>query len=426
MIAKVTIRKEKILADGKHPIVVRLTRSGKRRFSFTDVSVHPNDWDWDKGCLKVVRACSPSHRNWEKYQSYKSTAEFIRDKQKAYDDAIEKLVKTGRLFTFDKIFKMVEKPPQQDITVFMLFDIRMEEFAQQDNYGQERTYNDTYLRLKDFMNEKDLMFFELDAEILISFRRYLHERGNKMGTIHRHLRCLRAIWNLAINREIAEQNDYPFKKNKEIMKGLKTRFNSHPLTKTEIEGIRHLKPEDAPEGSLRFHARNYFMFMYLGHGHNIGDLARFKWDDIRDGRLYYTRYKTRNKVTEIGSFKITPEMQRILDWHRAHWKKLKQLHNPYIFPILNGFHQTEKQKQCRIHRVTGEINQALKQIGEIIGTQTNLTTYTARHSMANQLVRLGVDITKIKEILRHQNIQTTQHYIAQFDTEELDKAVANL
>jgi site-specific recombinase XerD len=128
----------------------------------------------------------------------------------------------------------------------------------------------------------------------------------------------------------------------------------------------------------------------------------------------------------MGSFEITDELQRILGWYRKHWREIKQLHNPYIFPILNGFHQSEKQKITRSEKVRKTVNASLKEIGEMIGASIKITTYTARHSLANELVRTGQNVSLIQQVLRHQSIQTTQHYLKQFDTREIDRAIANL
>ena len=429
MIAKVTIRKDKKLKNGNYPIAVYLIAHGKKEKRHTGTSVQEDLWDLEKNILKPVRPCAPVHKNWDNYQEYKRLRDFILDKQQQYDQLIDKLTKSGRPFTFDKVFTQIESPPQESISVFSLFKTRMLKWEEQENYGQVRIYKDTYYRLKDFLGDKDLMFFELDAEVLLEFRKYLTKRGNKNGTIFRHLRTVKAMWNHAIDLGIAHQNDYPFRRNKEIMKGLKTAFNSKPLTREDIDKIRHLDKIDKiaiKPGSKIWHAKHFFLFMYLGHGHNIGDLARFKWSDIREGRLYYTRYKTRNKVPVIGSFKISNEMQDILTWYRQHWRDIRQVNNPYIFPVLNGFHQTEKQKQTRINRVIGEINLELKRIAKEIGTPVDMTTYTARHSTAYAMVKNGVSLPEIQQVMRHSGIQTTQHYIKQFDTEEIDKAVSGL
>lgn len=369
MNAKVTIIKSRTNKDGEHPIFVILRSKGKRKLKQTSVCVEVSDWDYTNERLRHRMPVAPDHPNYEQYQRYRSTRGFIEDKQKAYDNKIEELVKTGKPFTMDRLIELVENPVQQSISVFSLFDARIKEFERDERHGQVRIYKDTLNRVKHFFKNKDLMFFEFSESELMRFRKYLVDRGNAPGTIFRHLRTVRAMWNIAIDRQIARQNDYPFRKNSDIMAGLKVSFNSKPLTRAQIDEIRSLDHNKIPEGSELWHARNYFIFMYVGHGHNFADLSRFKWSDIQNGRIHYVRYKTRGKVQTMGSFEITDELQRILGWYRKHWREIKQLHNPYIFPILNGFHQSEKQKITRSEKVRKTVNASLKEIGEMIGAR---------------------------------------------------------
>ncbi len=423
MKAKVTIYTHKTLADGKHPVVVILRKQSKRKVYSLGINIHPSEWDDKAGWLKKVMPVKVDDPGYETYKNYRSNLEFILKKQHDYDRMIEELIRLGKPFNFDTVIARVENPPEMEITVQKLFEKRIQDYKHDDNPGQARLYGDTLRRINDFSDNRQLMFYQLDFDWHMNFKRYLTLRGNKKGTLHRHLRTIRAVYNMAIRMGIARQQDYPYKLHPEIMQGLKSSFNSKALTRAEIQQIRDL---DLEEGSDIWHARNYFMFMYLGHGHGIGDLARFKWDDIEGGRLYYVRFKTRRKVNQRDSFLLTAEHLKILSWYRVHWKKLRQLHNPYIFPILNGFHRTEEQKMNRILKVSKQINAELKVIGEKIHATIKVTTYTARHSMANNLVDAGVDIVKIKQILRHQSIETTQHYIKQFDKKDIDEAVGLL
>lgn len=56
----------------------------------------------------------------------------------------------------------------------------------------------------------------------------------------------------------------------------------------------------------------------------------------------------------------------------------------------------------------------------------NISTYTARHSFATVLKRSGANIAYISESLGHNNLQTTEHYLASFEKEERQKNAALL
>ncbi len=47
----------------------------------------------------------------------------------------------------------------------------------------------------------------------------------------------------------------------------------------------------------------------------------------------------------------------------------------------------------------------------------SLTTYTARHTAVTVLVRAGVPLSDIKDMLGHSSIKTTESYVASLDIE---------
>ena len=70
----------------------------------------------------------------------------------------------------------------------------------------------------------------------------------------------------------------------------------------------------------------------------------------------------------------------------------------------------------------GHINTALKQIARQLEIDINLTFYVARHTMATTLKRKQVSTDVIKEVMGHQDIKTTQIYLAKFGSEVINKA----
>jgi site-specific recombinase XerD len=101
---------------------------------------------------------------------------------------------------------------------------------------------------------------------------------------------------------------------------------------------------------------------------------------------------------------------------------LKPYLENYIFPILNkNVHQTNAQITNRIHKITAQINDDLKEIGKMVGIDIPLSTYVARHTYASVLKRGGASVAKISQALFHTNLKTTQIYLKDFSDEEIDK-----
>ena len=59
-------------------------------------------------------------------------------------------------------------------------------------------------------------------------------------------------------------------------------------------------------------------------------------------------------------------------------------------------------------------------IGKALGID-HISTYTARHSFATVLKRSGANIAYISESLGHQDLKTTENYLASFEREEREK-----
>jgi site-specific recombinase XerD len=52
------------------------------------------------------------------------------------------------------------------------------------------------------------------------------------------------------------------------------------------------------------------------------------------------------------------------------------------------------------------------------GMDKRITIYSLRHTLATELLRQGVDIVTVKEILGHSDIRTTMHYLHTLKVEE--------
>ena len=63
----------------------------------------------------------------------------------------------------------------------------------------------------------------------------------------------------------------------------------------------------------------------------------------------------------------------------------------------------------------------MKIVGQELGFTETITTYTARHSYATTLKRSGANIAYISESLGHNDLSTTEHYLASFEKEEREK-----
>ena len=174
--------------------------------------------------------------------------------------------------------------------------------------------------------------------------------------------------------------------------------------------IKLIEDLELPEGSKLWHTRIFFLFSFYTMGMNFADMARLKLENINDGRIDYTRQKTRKKY----SIKINASIQEIIDQYIE-----KKEPAEYVFPIILR-HGNKSQEFKDVSEKRRKYNQYLKDIAILIGIETNLTSYVARHSWATIAKHKGVPIAAISEGMGHEDVKTTEVYLDSFDSEVLD------
>jgi site-specific recombinase XerD len=113
----------------------------------------------------------------------------------------------------------------------------------------------------------------------------------------------------------------------------------------------------------------------------------------------------------------------ILEYYR---KQPSHEDNKYIFPILNETHATALSKSYRLKKIRSQYNKALDEVATLAGLNINLTSYVARHTFANVLKQGGADKSMIQEAMGHEDMKTTEIYLADLDPEVLGKSVNGL
>ena len=169
--------------------------------------------------------------------------------------------------------------------------------------------------------------------------------------------------------------------------------------------------DDGSETTARY--RDYWLFLYLCNGINVADFVKLRYRDIVDGEICFVRQKTERTTKTRKEIRavITERMQAIID----RWGNRKAADN-FIFPILDGT-EDAVQRHAKTIAAAGSINVRMRTIGQALGIG-NISTYTARHSFATVLKRAGANIAYISESLGHQDLKTTENYLASFEREE--------
>ena len=251
---------------------------------------------------------------------------------------------------------------------------------------------------------------------LQKFENYLLIAGKSYTTVSMYMRALQSIINDAKDAGALKASQYPFGKGKYDIPQHEGR--NIALTIADISKIVKYECEtDTIEK-----CRDLWFFSYLCNGANITDICKFRYSSIRNGEICFYRQKTvaRAKKKKLIHAVITPEMETII----KRWGNPGGHPDDFIFPFLKGGESPTDERRI-IKNITRLMNNKMKSIGAQLGI-ANISTYTARHSYASVLKRAGANIAFISENLGHNDLKTTETYLASFEQEERVKNAALL
>lgn len=394
--------KSKTLSNGESPLMLQVSKSGKRKYQSLGISIKPRYWDFTRNKPK------PNCPNKDYIQK------IILDKQTELQQRMLELNSEQKEYTTTTLLNDENKKFELK-TVSEFYQELIEEYRVNNKCGNRLIYKSSYNSLKVFTNDTlDIPFSAIDITWLNKYERWLRSKGNEETTMSLMFRTLRSTYNKAIKAKCARKSEYPFDEFKINKFDVSTQKRA--IAKTEV--LKFTK-DVCPIGKRQYIqlSKDIFMFSYLCGGINFTDIANLTKANIIEGkRLHYIRQKT-GKLIKIG---LSEEAMKIIERYATESKG-------YLFPILNAnLHKTPLQKQNRIHKILGKVNINLKLIAAQLGVEGNLTTYVARHSFASVLKKSGVNIALISEALGHSDIATTQIYLDSFDNEQIDAAMKNL
>ena len=393
--------KSKTLSNGESPLMLQISKNGKRKYKSLGISISPKFWDFTKNRL---RTNCPNKEYIQK---------IIFDKQAEIQQHILELNSEQKEYTPTSLLND-QKNKFELKTVCQFYLELIEQYAQESKCGNRLIYKSSFNSLKTFTHDKlDIPFSDIDTDWLKRYEKWLRSKGNKETTISLMFRTLRSTYNKAIKAKCARKSDYPFDEYK--INKFDTTTQKRAIAKTDVLKFTTEVQSIGKQQYMEL-SKDIFVFSYLCGGINFTDIANLTNENIQNGRLHYIRQKTKKPI-KIG---IPQEAMQIIE-------KYSKESNGYLFPILNSkVHKTALQKQNRIHKILGKVNKNLKLLAAQLGVEANVTTYVARHSFASVLKKSGVNIALISEALGHSDIATTQIYLDNFDDEQMDEAMKSL
>ncbi|KAB2912955.1 site-specific integrase [Oscillatoria amoena NRMC-F 0135] len=400
---KLLLRTAKTLADGTHPIVIRITVNRKSKFIFTGKTAKVSQWDAAAG---LTTKKHPLHNELNIYLG-----------QRLLDAQTEllELQRQKKGFSAGTVREII-KDNKPSMTFVQFCDKLLAELKEQGRIGTRSTYRTVkYSILRFTNNNQSLTFSDIDVAFLTKYEQYLKANGFKISYVKTQLNKLKAIVGKAILDRVVKKNNNPFLEYS--LSHLRPEYQHRSLDKDTLEKLLSYQAE---EGTSKHDTINFFTFSYYCWGMNFTDMAKLQWKNIYNGRLVYNRSKT-GKLHNI--LLLAPAL-KVIEYYK-HLKYGENVIPPaedYIFPILDpDKYNTASKMANRIELKLSMTNRCLKTIADELELGENVTFYMARHTFATQLLRKDVATAKIQNMLGHSSERMTQTYLDSFKNDELDE-----
>jgi integrase/recombinase XerD len=329
-----------------------------------------------------------------------------------FNDAKSKAVKIAENltpFTFDvfehKMFDAVNSG--SDLADHYTDTIKR--FERLNKIGTASNYRLSQKSLKTYaLREKiPFVFNSITPQFLEDYELFMTgELERSVTTVSMYLRALRAVFNKAKQANAILPEQYPFGKyGYTIPTGDKV---NKALSKEQLAILRDGTAE-TPEQQK---AKDFWFLSYYSRGMNIKDIALLKFENLNEKNIEYLRAKTRDtgkKKPKTIVVSLGDELRVLINKYKCETSNAKD----YVFPILTKGMTANQQHRC-IQNFTRFINQNFKKYAKQNGIEAAVSTYWARHSFSNIIIRNGASIALLSQALNHSDIKTTENYIGSF------------
>ena len=291
--------KSKTLSNGEHPLMLRISKDGKKKYQSLGISVNPKFWDFQKNKPK------PKCPNLEYLQKIILDKKLELQKKKLEIKSDQKEYSAATLLEANANLLVAK-------TVDCFYKEIIAQCEINNKCGNRLVYLNSYNSLKRFTNGKlEIPFNSINVAWLEKYEKWLRSNGNKETTISLMFRTLRSTYNKAIKERCAHLSDYPFQEYK--ISKFDTSTQKRAIAKTDMLKFTETSQ---PIGQKKYVelSKDIFIFSYLCGGINFTDIANLTQENIVNGRLHYIRQKT-GKLIKIG---IPQEAMQIIkkytDW----------------------------------------------------------------------------------------------------------------
>ena len=317
----------------------------------TEYKLFVSEWDRHSETVVLHHISTGQERN-NYLLSIGSRIKWDKDR---LNKIIHALSQSGTFVTDDIVMRFHDNRQELSFNAYI-----SQQIARLKRLGKIRTsetYTAALRRFSGFMNDKEVLFDQLNADLFAEYEAYLKGRGNTPNTISFYMRILKAVYNRAVEDGLTEQR-HPFK-------SVYTGVEKTMKRAISLNDLKRIKGLDLSLKPNLDYARDMFLFCFYTRGMSFIDMAYLRKKDLQNGILSYRRRKTGQQLF----IKWEKCMQGILDKYPVN-------ETEYLLPIITKRDEDyRKQYTNELHRV----NHLLKKIGKQLDLPIPLTMYVGRH-----------------------------------------------
>lgn len=369
-------RKNQLNTQGKALIQIECYLNGRNKYFSTQIYIEPTHWNNKTrsikqeypNAIKLNKQIAETMRNFENYELDKINA--------------------GKPFNLGMLNDFLNGNEIKTFTEFMELEIKNSSISS----ATRKAHETTIKRLKEF--KKVVYFEDITFEFLHDFETFLRKitityknlPPKKLGqnTIFKYFKNLKTYVNLAINKDLMNIQQYPFRKYK--IKQMESR--KVYLTPEEIDQMQDLVLTG--ENERYQYIKDLFMYsVYTGL--RFSDVLSMQKSEL---------VKIGGNTWLIKKMEKTDESVRIPIYTIFNGKPIEIINKYFRFNTVFCFKQITNQ----------HANRTLKILAGLAGIDKTITFHTARHTTATYLLYKGVSLTTVQKVLGHKKIATTQIY----------------
>jgi hypothetical protein len=226
---EVVCYKSKVSANSESPLMLRITKDRKLKYSSIGISLNPAYWDFEKN--KPRRNC-PNRVRIE---------QIIADKIESYRTKIIELQSEKTDFTATSLHEWVTNFVSKR-TVNELFVSQIGNLKRAGRTGYVLSHREPCNSLVKFNGHLDIYFSEIDTVWRKRFEMWLRGQNFSENAIGKRFRTLRAVYNVAIEEKSVKAEYYPFKSFK--VSKLHQATAKRAITKADIVRIMEYRSRD--------------------------------------------------------------------------------------------------------------------------------------------------------------------------------------